>query len=167
MAREWFDSQGVDALVDVTGSAAGLAVNELAKARKKIVFYNSAATSRLTHEACGPFSVHYAFDTYALASGTSSAMVKSGFDTWFFVTVDYSFGHDLETDATSVVEKLGGKVLGSVKHPFNSPDFASQMRDDEAVPLICPTCQMVSRDRQNHPCQQPPGYFAWGCFRYF
>lgn len=131
-AREWFDIGGVDAIMDVAGSAAGLAVNEIARARSKIVFFNSAATSQLTNEACAPYSVHYSFDTYALARGTGSAMMSRGFDTWFFITVDYAFGRDLEKDATSVVVANGGKVLGSVKHPLGSADFSSYLLTAQA-----------------------------------
>jgi branched-chain amino acid transport system substrate-binding protein len=132
IAREWFDVRGVDAIMEVVGSATGLAVNEIAKARGKIVFFNASATTQLTNEACGPYSVHYAFDTYALARGTGSAMMSRGFDSWFFVTVDYAFGRDLEKDATSVVVANGGKILGSAKHPLNSPDFASYLLTAQA-----------------------------------
>jgi branched-chain amino acid transport system substrate-binding protein len=124
-AREWFDARGVEAILDVAASATALAANEIAKARNKIIVFNGPAAIRLTNEACGPYSVHYAYDTYALSRGTALAMVKKGYDTWFFITADYAFGHDLEKDASSVVTSNGGRVLGSARAPLNTADFSS------------------------------------------
>jgi branched-chain amino acid transport system substrate-binding protein len=126
-AREWFDSQGVEAILDVAASATALAANEIAKARNKIMVFNGPAALRLTNQACGPYSVHYAYDTYSLSKGTGLATVKGGDDTWFFITADYAFGHDLEKDTAAVVQANGGKVLGSVRHPLNTADFSSYL----------------------------------------
>src|SRR5450432_2133959 len=127
IARDMFDNQGVEMLFDVAASATALAAGEIAKARNKIVIFNGPGSIRLTNEACGPFTVHYVFDTFAQANTTGYAAVKAGLDTWFFLTADYAFGQDLEKDTTNVVLKSGGKVLGSVRHPLNSSDFSSYL----------------------------------------
>jgi branched-chain amino acid transport system substrate-binding protein len=125
IARDMLDNQGVEMIFDVAASATALAAGEIAKARNKIVMFNGPASIRLSNEACGPYTVHYAYDTFAQANVTGLATVKAGFDTWFFLTADYAFGHDLEKDTTNVVLKSGGKVLGSVRHPLNTSDFSS------------------------------------------
>lgn len=125
IAREWLDNQGVEAFIDVAASATALAANEIAKARGKIIILNAPGTNRLTNEACGPFTVHYNYDTFALANGSGLAAVKQGLDSWFFLTADYAFGQDMQKDASNVVKATGGKVLGSVKHPLNTSDFSS------------------------------------------
>ena len=125
VAREWFDNQGVEAIMDVAASATALAANEIAKSRNKILMLSGPGAVRLTNEACGPYTVHYSYDTFSEANGTGLATVKNGDDTWFFITADYAFGQDLERDAANVVKNNGGKVLGAVKHPLNSPDFSS------------------------------------------
>jgi len=125
IARDMLDNQGVEAIVDVAASATALAASEIARARNKIIMFNGPGSIRLSNEACGPYTVHYVFDTYAQANVTGLATVKSGLDTWFFLTADYAFGQDLEKDTTAVVTKAGGKVLGSVKHPLNTSDFSS------------------------------------------
>lgn len=126
-AREWFDNEGVEAIVDVAASATALAANEIAKARNKILLLSGPGAIRITNEACGPYTVHWAYDTYSLAKGTATAMVKQGGDSWFFITADYAFGHDLERDAAQFVVANGGKVLGEARHPLNSPDFSSYL----------------------------------------
>jgi branched-chain amino acid transport system substrate-binding protein len=126
-AREWFDSQHVDALMDVAASATALAVIEVAKARSKIVVLNGPGATRITNEACSPVSIHYTFDNYAVSHGTGAAILKQGYDTWFFVTADYAFGHDLEEVTSAVVRSGGGKVLGSVRTPINTLDFSSAL----------------------------------------
>jgi branched-chain amino acid transport system substrate-binding protein len=126
-AREWFDSQHVDALMDVAASATALAVIEVAKARSKIVVLNGPGATRITNEACSPVSIHYTFDNYAVSHGTGAAIVKEGYDTWFFVTADYAFGHDLEEVTAAVVRSGGGKVVGSVRTPINTLDFSSAL----------------------------------------
>jgi branched-chain amino acid transport system substrate-binding protein len=124
-AREWFDNKGVEAILEVAASATALAANEVAKSRNKIIMFSGPGSVRLTNEACGPFSVHYAYDTYALSRVTALATVKKGYDSWYFMTADYAFGHDLEKDATAVVAANGGKVLGAVRAPLNTADFSS------------------------------------------
>jgi branched-chain amino acid transport system substrate-binding protein len=124
-AREWFDNEKVDAILDVAASATALAALEVAKSKNKIIVFNGPAAIRLTNEACSPLSVHWVYDTYSLAHGTGYAMVKQGYDTWFFITADYAFGQDLERDTSAVVTANGGKVLGGVRAPINTPDFSS------------------------------------------
>jgi branched-chain amino acid transport system substrate-binding protein len=132
IARDMFDNQGVEMLYDVAASATALAAGAIAKERNKIVIFNGPGSIRLTNEACGPYTVHYVFDTYAQANVTGLAAVKQGLDTWFFLTADYAFGHDLEKDTTNVVLKSGGKVLGSVRHPLNTSDFSSFLLQAQA-----------------------------------
>ena len=126
-AREWFDNQHVDALMDVAASATALAAIEVAKTKNKIVVLNGPGAIRITNEACTPTSIHYTYDNYALSHGTGAAMVKAGYDTWFFITADYAFGHDLEEVTAAVVRAGGGKVLGSVRTPINTLDFSSAL----------------------------------------
>jgi branched-chain amino acid transport system substrate-binding protein len=127
IARDMLDNQGVEMIFDVAASATALAALEIAKARGKIMMFNGPGSIRLTNEACGPYSVHYVFDTFAQANVTGLATVKQGLDSWFFLTADYAFGQDLEKDTTNVVLKSGGKVLGSVRHPINTSDFSSYL----------------------------------------
>ena len=124
-AREWFDTQGVDMLVGGTNSGTALAMAKVAQEKKKLYISVGAATSALTNEQCSPYTVHYAYDTTALAKGTGNAVVKAGGKTWFFLTADYAFGTQLQNDTTKVVEAAGGKVLGSVRHPLSASDFTS------------------------------------------
>ena len=132
IARDMFDNQGVEMIFDVAGSATALAAGEIAKARNKIVMFNGPGSIRLSNEACGPYTVHYVFDTFAQANVTGLAAVKQGLDTWFFLTADYAFGQDLEKDTANVVVKNGGKVLGSVRHPLNTSDFSSYLLQAQA-----------------------------------
>jgi branched-chain amino acid transport system substrate-binding protein len=127
IAREWFDTQHVDALMDVAASATALAAIEIAKIKNKIVVLNGPGATLITNEACSPVSIHYTYDNYALSHGTGAAMVKAGYDTWFFLTADYAFGHDLEQTTAAVVKASGGKVLGSVRVPINTSDFSSAL----------------------------------------
>lgn len=124
-AREWYEAQKVDMITDMNNSAVGLAVVNIARNNNKIAINNGAGAIALTNENCAPTSIHYTYDTYALAHGTGSAVVKQGGDTWYFLTADYAFGKALENDVSSVVKSSGGKVLGSVRHPLNSNDFSS------------------------------------------
>jgi branched-chain amino acid transport system substrate-binding protein len=132
IARDMLDNQGVEAIIDVAASATALAAGEVAKARNKIIIFNGPGSIRLSNEACGPYTVHYVFDTYAQANVTGLAAVKTGLDSWFFLTADYAFGHDLEKDTTNVVVKSGGKVLGSVRHALNTSDFSSYLLQAQA-----------------------------------
>jgi branched-chain amino acid transport system substrate-binding protein len=126
-AREWFDNQHVDALMDVAASATALAAVDVAKTKNKIVILNGPGAARITNEACTPVSIHYTYDNYALAHGTGGAMVKAGYDTWFFITADYAFGHDLEAVTTNVIKANGGQVRGDVRVPINTADFSSAL----------------------------------------
>jgi branched-chain amino acid transport system substrate-binding protein len=131
-AREWFDSGHVDALMDVAASATALAAIDVAKDKNKIVMLSGPGAARITNEACTPVSVHYAYDNYALSHGTASAMVKAGYDSWFFITADYAFGHDLEQNTAAVVKASGGQVLGDVRVPINTADFSSALLQAQA-----------------------------------
>ena len=123
--RKWFDVEQVDVVVDVPTSSVALAVNQIAKEKNKVFLVSGAAASDLTGPACTANTVHWTYDTWALANGTGNAIMKTGGNTWFFLTADYAFGHALERDTAAVVEKLGGKVLGKVRHPFPGQDFSS------------------------------------------
>jgi branched-chain amino acid transport system substrate-binding protein len=124
-AREWFDTQNLDMIGDVSGSGAALAAVEIAKAKNKIIVMSGPGASQLTNENCTPVSVHYAWDTHALANGTVRGVLKEGGDTWFFLSADYAFGKALEKDATEVIVEQGGRVVGSASHPLNTADFSS------------------------------------------
>src|SRR3954447_13549158 len=125
IARKWYDQDGVDLILDVTTSSVALAVSEVTREKNKVFMVSGGGTSDLTGEKCSPNTVHWTYDTWALANGTGAALTKRGGDTWFFLTADYAFGVALERDTTAAVEKAGGKVLGSVKHPSNASDFSS------------------------------------------
>jgi len=124
-AREWMDQQGLDVLIGGTNSGTALAMNKVASEKKKVYINIGAGTARLTNEECSPYTVHYAYDTVALAKGTGSAVVKQGGKSWFFLTADYAFGHSLETDTATVVKANGGTVAGTVRHPLSASDFSS------------------------------------------
>jgi len=125
IARKWYDQEGVDLILDVPTSSVSLAVAEVTREKNKVLMVSAGGTSDLTGSKCTPNNVHWTFDTWALANGTGSAMTKRGGDTWFFLTADYAFGAALERDTTEAVQKAGGKVLGSVKHPLSASDFSS------------------------------------------
>jgi branched-chain amino acid transport system substrate-binding protein len=125
IARQWFDVDKVDAIADVPTSSVALAINELTRDKNKVFLAVGPATSDLTGKACSPNTVHWIYDTWALANGTGNAIVKRGGDSWFFLTADYAFGYALERDTEAVVVKSGGKVLGKVRHPFPGTDFSS------------------------------------------
>jgi branched-chain amino acid transport system substrate-binding protein len=125
--RDWFDTQGVDMINDVLNSGVALAVAKVANEKKKVYFNNGAGTDRLTNDDCTPYTIHYAYDTYALANGTGKAVVETGGKTWFFLTADYAFGASLEKDTAEVVKANGGQVLGSVRHPLSTADFSSYL----------------------------------------
>ncbi|HWZ66762.1 MAG TPA: ABC transporter substrate-binding protein [Stellaceae bacterium] len=132
IANQWFDNDGVDAIVDVPTSSVALAVQQIARTKGKVFLISGAASSDLTGKACSPTSVHWTYDTVALANGTGSAVVKAGGDTWFFLTADYAFGHALERDTSKVVEASGGKVVGKVRAPLNTADFSSFLLQAQA-----------------------------------
>ena len=124
-AREWYDADHVDVLADVAASATALAALEVARQKNRIIMFNGPGATRLSNENCSPVSVHYTYDTHAMAVGTGRGVLKTGGDTWFFVTADYAFGHALEKDTTEVITAEGGRVLGSVRHPLNAADLSS------------------------------------------
>jgi branched-chain amino acid transport system substrate-binding protein len=132
IARQWFDVDHVDMIVDVPNSGVALAVNEVAREKNKVFLVSGAASSDLTGPKCSPDTVHWTYDTWMLANGTGKALVKTGGDTWFFLTSDYAFGHALERDTTAVVLANGGKVLGAVAHPLNTSDFSSFLLQAQA-----------------------------------
>lgn len=131
-ARQWFDVDGVDMITELTTSSVALAVQEIARDKKKINFVVGAATARLTGDACSPTGFHWAYDTRALAVGTGAEVVRDGGDSWYFITADYAFGHQLEKDTADVVKASGGKVLGAVRHPLNTADFSSFLLQAQA-----------------------------------
>jgi branched-chain amino acid transport system substrate-binding protein len=132
IARRWIDVDKVDALVDIPNSAVALAIQSLARDKKKIVMYSGAGTTALTNEQCSPYGFAWTYDTYAVSHGTASAVVKAGGTSWFILASDYAFGHQLQKDATDVVEANGGKVVGAVRHPLNNPDFSSFLLQAQA-----------------------------------
>jgi branched-chain amino acid transport system substrate-binding protein len=132
IVRQWYDTGGVDMVTDGGSSAVALAVEEVSREKHKLVLFNGPASSDITGPRCSPYAAHWNYDTYALAHVTGSAIVKSGGKNWFFLGADYAFGHALERDTAAVVEQSGGKVLGAVYHPLNTPDFSSFLLQAQA-----------------------------------
>src|SRR2546426_1363616 len=132
IARQWYDVDKVDLIIDVPTSSIALAVSQITREKGKAFIVSGAATSDLTGKACSPNTIHWTYDTWMLANGTGSAIVKTGGDTWFFLTADYAFGLALERDTEAVVVKNGGKVLGRVRHPLNTADFSSFLLQAQA-----------------------------------
>jgi branched-chain amino acid transport system substrate-binding protein len=132
IARQWYDVDGVDVILDVPNSGVALAVSQVTREKGKVFLVSGAASSDLTGKACSPNTIHWTYDTWMLAHGTGSAIVKQGGDTWFFLTSDYAFGYALEHDTEEVVLKSGGKVLGKVRHPINTQDFSSFLLQAQA-----------------------------------
>ena len=127
IAREWVDRRGVDMITDLTFSNVALAVEDVAREKKRLTLITGAGSAAITNEACSPYNVHWMYDTYALSKATAGALLKQGLKNWYFITADYAFGQALEKDARAVVTKAGGNVLGAVKHPINSPDQSSYL----------------------------------------
>nr|UOZ96574.1 Leu/Ile/Val-binding protein [Cupriavidus sp.] len=132
IARQWYDVDKVDVIVDVPNSGVALAINQLTREKGKAFLVSGAASADLTGKACSPNTIHWAYDTWMLANGTGNAIVKTGGDSWFFLTADYAFGHALERDTEAVVLKNGGKVVGKVRHPLNNQDFSSFLLQAQA-----------------------------------
>jgi branched-chain amino acid transport system substrate-binding protein len=132
ITRQWIDVDKVDVIVDVPTSSVGLAVNQIIREKNKVFLNSGTASSDLTNKACSPNTVHWTYDTVMLSNGTGKAMVKTGGDTWFFVTADYAFGHALERDTEAIVNANGGKVVGKVRHPFPGQDFSSFLLQAQA-----------------------------------
>ena len=131
-AREWYDTQGVDMIVDVPTSSVAIAVGQVSAEKKRVFMDTGGATKALTNENCNAYTVHYVYDTYALANGTGKAIVQQGGKTWFFLTADYAFGHALEADTAAVVKANGGEVKGQVRHPLSASDFSSFLLQAQA-----------------------------------
>ncbi len=148
-AREWYDRDEVNMIIESTDSAASLALQRLGVEKKKITIFAGSATSALTNAECSPYGVHYVYDTYALSHGTGLAITKAGGDSWFFITADYAFGHALEKDTAEVVTQNGGKVLGSVRAPLNSPDFSSYLLQAQASKAKVVGLANAGTDTQN------------------
>jgi branched-chain amino acid transport system substrate-binding protein len=127
LAREWIDNQGVDVLADGSASSSGFGVLQIAREKKRIYLITGPASSDFTGKQCSPYSIQFAYDTYALAHGTGGSLTKAGGTTWFFITADYAFGYALERDTIAAVEKAGGKVLGTVRAPLGTADFSSYL----------------------------------------
>ncbi len=132
IARQWIEQDGVDAMIDVPNSAVALAVRNIVQQKNKAILVSGASSSDLTGKACSPNLVHWSYDTYALSSGTARAVVAEGGKTWFTLTADYAFGHAMEQEVKTVVEKLGGTVVGGVRTPINSQDFSSFLLQAQA-----------------------------------
>jgi branched-chain amino acid transport system substrate-binding protein len=132
ITREWIDRQGVDAIVDVPNSAVAFAVQELTRSKNRVFLATGTASSRLTGDACSPTTVHWTYDTYALANGTGQAVGQNGGDSWFFIAADFAVGAALMADTERVIKANGGRVLGSVRHPINSADFSSYILQAQA-----------------------------------
>jgi branched-chain amino acid transport system substrate-binding protein len=132
IARQWYDVDKVDVIVDVPNSGVALAVNQITKDKNKVFLASGPGTSDLTGKACSPNTVHWAYDTWMLANGTGTALTKAGGDSWFFITADYAFGAALERDTTAAVQRNGGKVLGGVRAPLNNQDFSSFLLQAQA-----------------------------------
>jgi branched-chain amino acid transport system substrate-binding protein len=132
IARQWFDIDKVDVIVDVPNSGVALAVNNVVKEKNGVFIDSGAGTSDLTNAQCSPNTIHWTYDTYTLAHGTGSALTKAGGDSWFFLTADYAFGAALERDTKAAVEAGGGKILGGVKHPLGTSDFSSFLLQAQA-----------------------------------
>lgn len=131
-AREWFDTQNVKMINDLINSGVGLAVVGVAKEKNEIAIVNGSGSSRFSGDACTPVSIHYSYDTWALANGTGKAIVKQGGNSWFFLTADYAFGHSLEADTTAAIKSVGGTVVGSVRYPIATADFSSFLLQAQA-----------------------------------
>ncbi len=167
IARQWYDQDGVDLITDVPTSSVALAIEEVSREKKKIVLYSGSASSDITGSKCSPYAAHWTYDTYALAHGTGSAVVKNGGDTWFFLTADYAFGHALENDTAAVVKASGGKVLGrssASPMPAATPSTRSSRRPSSASSRAgrsslaswssSPTCTR-SASRRRRGCSSP------------
>lgn len=147
--RKWFDEDGVDAVADLPVSSVALAAQDIARQKKKTLLISGAAVSELTGKACSPYSSHWADDTFALANATGKAVTKSGGKSWFFITVDYSFGHAMERDAAAAVEASGGKMLGDVRHPLGAADLSSFLLQAQASKAEVIGLANVGKDTSN------------------
>lgn len=148
-ARQWYDVDKVDLIIESTDSAAAIAMQKIAAEKKKPIIFAGSATTALTNKECTPYGIHWVYDTYALATGTGRAVMQEGGDTWYFLTADYAFGNSLESDTTNVVKSMGGKVLGTSKHPLNSSDFASYLLQAQSSGAKVVGLANAGKDTQN------------------
>jgi len=148
-AREWFDRGNVEMIIESTDSASALALQKLGESKKKITIAAGSATTELTGKQCSPYGIHYVYNTYALANGTARAIVEEGNKDWFFITADYAFGHSLEANAANVIEQMGGKVLGKVRHPLSASDFGSFLLQAQTSKAQVIGLANAGRDTQN------------------
>lgn len=148
-ASEWVDRDQVDMIIESTDSAAAIALQKMGMNKKKVMIFAGSATTALTNKECSPYGVHYVYDTYSLATGTGRAVMESGGNTWFFLTADYAFGNSLEKDTTRVVQEMGGKVLGSIKHPLSTSDFSSFLLQAQASKAKVVGLANAGKDMQN------------------
>lgn len=148
-AREWYDRDGVEMIIESSDSGSALAMQKIAREKKRMIIFAGSASSALTNAECSPYGVHYVYDTYALAHGTGAAVTKAGGDSWFFITADYAFGHALEKDTATVVLENKGKVLGAVRTPLNTPDFSSFLLQAQASKAKVVGLANAGADTQN------------------
>ncbi|WP_321804071.1 ABC transporter substrate-binding protein [Burkholderia sp. BCC1993] len=148
-AREWYDRDNVDMIIESTDSASALALQKIGLTKKKITIFAGSATTELTGKQCSPYGIHYVYDTYALANGTARAIVEEGKKNWFFITADYAFGRSLKENASAVIEQAGGKVIGEVRHPLAASDFASFLMQAQASRAQVIALADAGRDAQN------------------
>lgn len=148
-AREWIDRDKVDMIIESTDSAAAIAMQKLGAEKKRVMIFAGSASTALTNKECSPYGIHYVYDTYALATGTGRAVMQEGGDTWYFITADYAFGHSLEKDTTKVINEMGGKVLGTIKHPLSASDFSSFLLQAQASKAKVIGLANAGKDTQN------------------
>lgn len=148
-AREWYDRNNVEMIIESTDSASALALQKLGESKKKVTIFAGSATTELTGKQCSPYGIHYVYNTYALANGTARAILEEGKKDWFFITADYAFGHSLESNAVNVVEQSGGKVVGKVRHPLSASDFASFLLQAQSSKAQVIALANAGRDTQN------------------
>lgn len=148
-AREWLDVDKVDLIIESTDSGAAIAMQKLATDKKKPIFIVGSASTALTNKECSAYGIHWVYDTYALATGTARAVMQDGGNSWYFITADYAFGQALERDTTNVVESMGGKVLGTSRHPLNASDFASYLLQAQASKAKVVGLANAGKDTQN------------------
>lgn len=148
-ARQWFDVEKVDLIIESTDSAASISMQKVALEKKKPIIFAGSATTALTNKECSPYGIHWVYDTYALATGTGRAVMQEGGDSWYFVTADYAFGHSLERDTAAVVSEMGGKVVGNTRHPLNASDFASFLLQAQSSKAKVVGLANAGKDTQN------------------
>lgn len=148
-ARQWFDVDKVDLIIESTDSAAAISMQKIAAEKKKPIIFAGSATTALTNKECTPYGIHWVYDTFALATGTGRAVMQEGGDSWYFLTADYAFGNSLESDTTNVVKAMGGKVLGTSKHALNSSDFASYLLQAQSSGAKVVGLANAGKDTQN------------------